>query len=629
MRTPFTRRQTALWTAVLLLLLAGAMRAYGVGRQALRGDEAFSVRFSAQPLGDILAAMGTAEPNPPLYWFLLHGWMQFVGTSELALRWPSVLAGVVAVAATYRLGTALAGRPTGALAALLAAVNPFLIWYAQDARVYSLLAALVTAATWLTWTAARRPATRRWLAAGGLWWLALFGHYFAVLPAAMVAASTLAGLRLPRRAQAATLLMFLGVGAAYLPWAVYVGPLLAGHHKAWIAPLDPLTVLWRSLAAAAAGTPGTGATPGLLQAGAAALGLMAAGAVLWTRRYRRLTRAWLLAVAFGPALLLWLISLVRPVYTEQYVFGSVPALLVLAAWGARRLGETWPRERWLSTTGMGALLLVGLLAASNAAFNPAFAKSPDWRGLNRYLADTARPGEVVVMNLPEPAFYYYYTASMPAVTSPPRPLEDESAVLETEAQLAALRAGYEHVRFIHQPASGYDPLGLVGQRLDECCEMTGQAFVFGWLVRTFDTPAGSLAAREPYGVEFENGLALTGYRVLDNTPHAGDTLHLTLYWTAHAPVAEAYTVFVHLLTPDGFEVGNADSQPDEGRRPTNQWAVGESVIDPHRMALEAELPAGEYGLEVGLYALETGERLGSSVGEALRLPVWVEVRGKR
>lgn len=77
---------------MLILLLAGALRTYGVGRQALRGDEAFSVRFSAQPLGEILAAAGTAEPNPPLYWFLLHGWMRVAGTSELALRWPSVLA---------------------------------------------------------------------------------------------------------------------------------------------------------------------------------------------------------------------------------------------------------------------------------------------------------------------------------------------------------------------------------------------------------------------------------------------------------------------------------------------------------------------------------------------------------
>lgn len=59
-------RHTALWPAVLLLLLAGALRAYGVGRQALRGDEAFSVRFSAQPVGAIVAATGTAEPTTVL-----------------------------------------------------------------------------------------------------------------------------------------------------------------------------------------------------------------------------------------------------------------------------------------------------------------------------------------------------------------------------------------------------------------------------------------------------------------------------------------------------------------------------------------------------------------------------------
>ncbi|MCC6192665.1 MAG: hypothetical protein IT318_26890, partial [Anaerolineales bacterium] len=41
------RQPRRLWLLVTVLLLAGALRAYGVGRQALRGDEAFSVRFSA------------------------------------------------------------------------------------------------------------------------------------------------------------------------------------------------------------------------------------------------------------------------------------------------------------------------------------------------------------------------------------------------------------------------------------------------------------------------------------------------------------------------------------------------------------------------------------------------------
>jgi mannosyltransferase len=647
-------KKSALTLLLAILLLAAALRTYGVGRQALRGDEAFSVRFSEQAPSAIVAATAAAEPNPPLYWFVLHGWMRAAGTSELAVRWPSALAGVVAVAVTYCLGAALAGRPAGALAALLTAVNPFLIWYAQDARVYSLLALLVTAATWLTWRAARgswagmvRPgrqltgsasagrthpywrtesAASRWLAAGALWWLALFGHYFAALPAVAVALAVVAapGTRASWRQG---FVMFAGVGVLYLPWALYVAPLLAGHHKDWVAAIGVGEGLWRSLAAASAGVPGTGATETLRRVGAAVMGVLTAFGARWAIRHRPSAGLWLLLAGFLPTLLLWLISLARPVYTEQYVFGSVPALLALGAWGAWRLAQAWPGHRWLGGASVGAALLVGLLAITNAAFDPAFAKSPDWRALNDYLSTTARAAEVVVVNLPEPAFYHYYTASMPVITSPPRPLAP-SVVPETEAQLAGLRDGYDHIRFLFQPTAGYDPDGFVGQWLAACCELTREEFVRGWRVQTFDTPAGSLAARQPLEAPLANGLALTGWRVVDSAPRASDTLRLTLYWTAATPVDESYTVFVHLLAADGFQVGDADSLPAGGRRPTNTWAAGETVIDPHALALPADMPGGEYRLEVGLYQRETGERVPLAAGEGnvVPLPVTIVVR---
>jgi hypothetical protein len=156
---------------------------------------------------------------------------------------------------------------------------------------------------------------------------------------------------------------------------------------------------------------------------------------------------------------------------------------------------------------------------------------------------------------------------------------------------------------------------------------TRDEFVRGWRVQSFDTPAGALAARQPHDAAFEHGLALTGYYVVDTAPRAGDDLRLTLYWTTTAPVAESYTVFVHLLAADGFQVGDADSLPAGGRQPTNTWAVGETVIDAHVLPLAADMPPGDYFVEVGLYALETGERvpLADGRGAAVRLPVGVRV----
>jgi hypothetical protein len=56
-------------------------------------------------------------------------------------------------------------------------------------------------------------------------------------------------------------------------------------------------------------------------------------------------------------------------------------------------------------------------------------------------------------------------------------------------------------------------------------------------------------------------------------------------------------------------VAQADGPPLGGAYPTSFWQVGERLVDRHDMQLPAGLPAGEYELLVGMYLLETGERL--------------------
>jgi len=631
-------RPTLFFLALLILALAFALRAYGVGREAFRGDEAFSIGFVQQPLAQMFRGMALTEPNPPLYWLVLRGWLALAGTSEFAARWPSVLAGLVAVAATYRLARALAGRRVGLAAMLLAAVSPFLIWYAQDARAYSLLTALVAAALWTTWAAKRRGSGRWWAAAGGLWWLALFTHYFAALPLALAGAALLftpaAG-----RAWRGAVTAGLAVGLAYLPWLLYTGPLLAGQSKNWIQPPSLLEALWRMSVAASSGPASAGASAGLQVAGGVLFIALAGLGTIFALRQRPAAALWLLAAGVGPPVALWLISLARPVFVEQYFISSLPPLLSLAAWGVsalpvRRLAASGRRLAGpgLRLAGLALWAAIALAAAQNHYFNPAFAKSADWRGLVSYLAQTARPGEVVVVNLPDPAFYLYYHGSMPVVTSPPAPLA-QAGQAATLSQLSRLRDQYEHIRFLFHPSPDYDPDGFVGHWLDACCELLDDRVVLGFRIQSYDTPSGSLAARQPAVTDFAGGTRLTGYRLADARLAAGQTLHLTLYWSTAQPITASYTVFVHLLAPDGFNVLGADSLPAGGRRPTDQWALNTDVIDAHPIGLPADLPPGEYQLEVGLYQLASGQRLPiisgpARGGDALRLPLIVHVSAR-
>lgn len=106
---------------------------------------------------------------------------------------------------------------------------------------------------------------------------------------------------------------------------------------------------------------------------------------------------------------------------------------------------------------------------------------------------------------------------------------------------------------------------------------------------------------------FANQITLVGYEL--GTINAQDQVPLTLYWQARAPLATNYTVFVHALDTAGNLLAQADSPPQQGRYPTGWWDVGEIVADRHILQLPGNLVSGTYRVLVGLYVLETGERL--------------------
>jgi len=76
---------------------------------------------------------------PPGYYVLLRAWEFFSGRSEFALRYFSLIFGVLGVALIYRLGRRGLGTGAGVIAALLLTLQPFHTFYSQDARMYSLM----------------------------------------------------------------------------------------------------------------------------------------------------------------------------------------------------------------------------------------------------------------------------------------------------------------------------------------------------------------------------------------------------------------------------------------------------------------------------------------------------------
>jgi len=103
---------------------------------------------------------------------------------------------------------------------------------------------------------------------------------------------------------------------------------------------------------------------------------------------------------------------------------------------------------------------------------------------------------------------------------------------------------------------------------------------------------------------------------------------LTLYWEARETPSADYQIFVHVLGAGPDPVAQGDGPPLMGDYPTTMWAPGEIIVDPHLVALPADLPPGRYRLLVGMYDLATMARLVrlDGGGDGVEIPTALEVR---
>ena len=112
-----------------------------------------------------------------------------------------------------------------------------------------------------------------------------------------------------------------------------------------------------------------------------------------------------------------------------------------------------------------------------------------------------------------------------------------------------------------------------------------------------------LSSREPVGAVFSGLMRLNAARVAPVRAQPGEMVAVELEWEALAPVGEDFSVLVHLVDLAAPEqpLAQGDDEPLGGRWPTSSWIAGHTFIDPHAVALPADLPSGEYALAVGFY----------------------------
>lgn len=213
-----------------IILLAFVLRVYGLGHQSLWDDEAKSVWVSSWSVTEILIEQSQHE-HPPLHYLLLHYWMPLAGESEFAVRFVSLFFGLLSVPMIYRLGKALGNARLGLLAALVAAISPFWVYFSQETRMYTTATFFSLSAVYFFarifrshWepTRSRRLGLGLWLGYVLTTVCSLYSHYFALFAVVAENLFLVALWRRYRSLMKSWALAQIGLALLFLPWLAFM-----------------------------------------------------------------------------------------------------------------------------------------------------------------------------------------------------------------------------------------------------------------------------------------------------------------------------------------------------------------------------------------------------------------------
>jgi mannosyltransferase len=171
---------------ITLTFIGAVLRLYQLGSNSLWLDEASTYTFASMTPTDIWMATVNGEFNPPLFHWLEHFMLTF-GNNEFILRFIPAIFGILTIPLIYFAGKEFIDRNVGIIAAAAFTLSPFLIFYSQEARAYSMMLFFVTFAMVFYFRAIKDNTTSNWLLFGALSALAFWTHFYSfVITAALV-----------------------------------------------------------------------------------------------------------------------------------------------------------------------------------------------------------------------------------------------------------------------------------------------------------------------------------------------------------------------------------------------------------------------------------------------------------
>ena len=649
------------WLLLFFILLAFARLVWRWDLKSLWWDESLSLQRAESPLPALLlgrfsfddgfTVATSTDQHPFAYFLLLGGLIRVAGESDLVLRFPSAAAATLLVPAAWAMARLLARRrivppATPLWAAAFMALNPFLLWYGREARMYSLVPLLALVSTYwlLRWTGAPHgKRARLYLAAYAIALVTLLcTHFlsFLILPVHAAVIFFRLGTENRRRAALAALAVLaaaLVIGLASAVWVLHGTGGGANFSRVSLPMLAADLLNAFSL--------GLSVDIGQVRWLDYTFGVVAIVGALWVLRRRPIApEGWLLpAWVIVPVLELDIIQRIQPAYMNARHMSLIGAAFVLLV--AAGCAAVWEQRRWAGAL-LGTLLVAGMAYSTVNYFTLSQYAKDNFAQVGADLAAEMQPGDGVVL-LPAHMIelYQHYLpldtletatsertgsslrgwAALPKLTEP---------YGSTEAVLKDMLQKYRRVWLV---ASGMVPLSPYQDETRNW--LSSHAFLARDLQYESNTllwlklylPQAPILPELPSDLQhrvtaaFGDKIRLDGYQIGEPLTSASST-PVTLYWQPLQKIDRRYKYILRLVSQeqDGSlrTLSTTEQEPYKGLMPTIWWAPGAEIFEYTGLPRPAPFEGAPASLRLAIqmYDAETLEKLpvtGTPEGGAL------------
>ncbi len=380
----------------VVLLLGFILRAISLDFQGMWRDEVDQWRFALSPMKEMLSHFTVTGWNGPLFSPLLRLWIMVAGDTVYAMRYLSLLCGVLCIPLIYVLCKRLFDQKAAFWSALMIALSPYMVWYAQEVKMYTWVPMLIILALYGLERACKKPLWIWWAITLAATCLAFYSH---ILAALMIPVLALWFCLTPNRHKKAWVgggIVFILLTLPYMPLLVWQFPMVITARETGYPAFTLLEMVTALLTGWTSGIYMGAWTGGFISHTITGficmLALLGLFSGLLSKSYLKLCKliVWILL----PFIAIWFISFMNPLFTDRYLIWSAPAFYILAAVGVTKLTKA---NRKL----MGGIGVVVIVSTFPALYSQsAYPIKPQFNKAAEYVLSHNRADDLLLFQIP-------------------------------------------------------------------------------------------------------------------------------------------------------------------------------------------------------------------------------------